>query len=487
MPLHPSSTPQHNSKKRSRKTQIASINSIDQGAADIDMYRRSVSSTPDEIDGFNSSSSNGVGSFNSLATPGLGLFSPTNNSSSAKYSMGSFGKLMQTPTMTSLAYTAGITPVPGGLPFGLGVNTPMSDISMNMSPSIFSPTQQEFVSFCQSSALKQLQSPPVPPTSPTPFRSSSTSTAGTGEMTSPSALEMLATASSAQKSVPSSPLTGTRVRPRSSSSLTASAISMADCEIENGSTENAKGMNVTVDPFSKISPIVSNSRSPDSVVSASSTPSQDENDINTRKRKAERIESETPTFQADIMSPASSIVFASPSNSTILNNAIDFDGAEDYTQKKKNMTGLLNLNISAISTASGQSSPDNSSCDDIEVSLDISAMNEQADNENIQDEISISSDSGSVDNSHIQASALNSSFDTSVGASPKVYTRSRRLSNNTNDQCNQESVQKRYETRSSKNCYVEAKVPAKDKQNNHTHESSAMHALLSLKMDSTVH
>lgn len=436
----------------------------------MEAYRRSTTGTPDDME-LGGAAGVGAGGFSSLATPALGIFSPGN---SAKFSFGnngSFGKLIQTPTVTSLAYTVGITPVTGGLPFGFS-NTPMSDISMNMSPSIFSPCQNEFVSFCQSSAMKQLQTPQGP------SRSSNPST--TPPITSPSALEMLATASSVQKSV----------------GPTGSSSHSPLCIVEGGDG-TCLSMDVHVDSFN-------------------TDPNTESSEVGSELKMS--TENETNNGSS---SPESSIVFASPSSDGV-NNAVSSsivsERADEHHCELDGGGELSDLNISIISSTSTNAdlSPNNSDYDDLESSLDISGLADGGDaiaidneNENdISNVSNVSTENGSdIGDSPIPHNTLNRSLDTSVGVSTrrqvaattatastviqkKRYTT--RSKNSFTQQGTQQGTKGQQPTSSSsgdraKNDEsVSSPQQKQPRRGEALQENNALHALLSLKMDPLV-
>jgi len=466
LPLPPSATPQHHAgSKKARKVHSNSslTPNFDQlGFAEMEAFRRTGVGTPDHME-LGGAGGVGSGGFSSLATPGLGIFSPGNNA--AKFSFGnsgSFGKLIQTPTVTSLAYTAGITPVTGGLPFGFSGSTPMSDISMNMSPSIFSPSQHEFISFCQSSAMKQLQTPQGP---------SSSSSSSSSTPTSPSALDMLATAS-AQKSV-----TATNFTSRSPA---------------QGGDGTCLSMDVHVDS------VVHDSDSPRGSASNSLTSSSEAGAACDRKRKVDTEQQNS--------SPESSIVFASPSGDAVgsatsgsIFSSGSLDSADGHRHNLRgsndNAAELPDLNISIISSSSSTAdfSPNSSSYDDLEASLDISGMTGGDDvvqtdgNENENDISNVSTENGSdIGDSPFPDKTLNRSFDTSVGVSTRRTVAA--------------ATQKtRYPTRSKQSHVLSQESGSKDKVTSSPHlqkqpprrgeaiqENNALHALLSLKMDPLV-
>lgn len=343
LPLAPSSTPQHPTKKSrgsNGKCNSSLTPNFDQmGFAEMEGFHRSMSSTPDNC--------NGNVPLNGLDTPGMGIFSPNN----PKFcqSASSFGKLIPTPTMNSLAHSVGITP--SGLPFGFNVNTPMSDISINMSPSIFSPNQKEFVSFCQSSAMKNEQSP-------VPTQKTIDSTPSTSSSSSPSGLEMLADAS---------------VQESGSKEVTSSkAISST---VENG-------ICLSMD------------------VNSSLTPSSE----GARRKNVKHDNPKSPS--------PSSVIFASPSSETLHTNV---DGVSGSSNPRSGCNDLSNLNISNISSATDVDlSPNNSNNNNsnfIETSLDISGMQEDRyydiDNDNLNS--TDNSDSGSPLNRSFDTSVEESS------------------------------------------------------------------------------
>jgi hypothetical protein len=119
-----------------------------------------------------SSSSNGYSSLCTPKTVGLHMFSPDSKgfsfsigklpNSSGSHHLHSHSHSSNSPLSRSgdvSFYSSGMTPIAGGLgpetpmrPIGFSSHTPLSEISVDMSPSIFSPSREGFVSYSGSQA-----------------------------------------------------------------------------------------------------------------------------------------------------------------------------------------------------------------------------------------------------------------------------------------------------------------------------------------------
>jgi hypothetical protein len=339
--------------------------------------------------------------------------------------------------------------------------------------------------------------------SPPPFPSAA-ATVTTPAVASPSALDLLATASSAQKSV----------APVSSSNA-------AELLAEDG---NGICLSMDINVNSRCAsaspnPILHTSGSPDSIISASNAPSPDAllgssgSEPGTQSRKRKATEGGCVGGEDDHSSPDSSVIFASPSCDA-LNDAVAITsgssafsgggqecagGQGPQTRKRRNTSfgehcGDLDISLISSSSCSADLSPNNSNYGDLENSLDVSAITDDSDD--INTSTSSAGTTSDVSDSPVtthssHAGTLNRSFGTSVG----VSTRGRAAASaSTSSSSSAKTAPKsRYSTRSRHTQlqgqeYEQSQSTHEDaqKKSQGGQEDTALHALMSLKRDPLV-